>query len=43
MAEDNQLVKIQKAYCDNVNVNVNDLSQVQRQEQAIGNNVDNDE
>jgi hypothetical protein len=42
MAEDNQLVKIQKAYCDNVNVNVNDLSQVQRQEQAIGNNVDND-
>jgi hypothetical protein len=31
----------QKANCDNENVNVNDLSQVQRQEQAIGNNVDN--
>ncbi len=30
----------QKANCDNENVNVNDLSQVQRQEQAIGNNVD---
>ena len=30
----------QKANCDNENVNINDLSQVQRQEQAIGNNVD---
>ena len=30
----------QKANCDNENLNVNDLSQVQRQEQAIGNNVD---
>ena len=35
MAEDNQLVKIQKANCDNDNVNVNDLSQVQRQEQTL--------
>ena len=35
MAEDNQHVKIQKANCDNDNVNVNDLSQVQRQEQTL--------
>ena len=36
MAEDNQPVKIQKANCDNENVNINGVVQAQTQEQTLG-------